>query len=58
MSPAAALYQVARVARARHLDPGALRRLVLSQIEPPQWGMFGEPRVNVLRLNLSLDRAH
>ncbi len=58
VSPAAALYQVARVARARHLDPDLIRRLVLSRIEPPQWGMFGEPRVNVLLLNLSLDRAH
>jgi K+-transporting ATPase ATPase C chain len=58
ISPAAALYQVPRVARARHLDPGQLRRLVLSRIEEPQWGVFGEPRINVLMLNLSLDRAH
>lgn len=58
ISPAAALYQVSRVAHARHLDPDRVRRLVLTQIEPPQWGMLGEPRVNVLMLNLSLDRAH
>jgi K+-transporting ATPase ATPase C chain len=57
ISPAAALYQVARVARARNLDPAALGRLVLDQTEAPQWGIFGEARVNVLMLNLELDRA-
>jgi potassium-transporting ATPase KdpC subunit len=57
VSPAAALYQVTRVARTRHLDEVLLRRLVLSQVEAPQWGIFGEPRVNVLLLNLALDRA-
>jgi potassium-transporting ATPase KdpC subunit len=55
--PAAALYQVTRVARARNLDPVRLQRLVLSMVEPPQWGLFGEARVNVLMLNLALDRA-
>jgi K+-transporting ATPase ATPase C chain len=57
VSPAAALYQVGRVARARHMDAGKVRELVLSHVEPPQWGIFGEARVNVLLLNLSLDRA-
>ncbi len=57
ISPAAALYQVARVARARNLDPAALNRRVLDQTEAPQWGIFGEARVNVLMLNLELDRA-
>jgi len=57
ISPAAALYQVARVARARHLDPAVLRRLVLEHVEAPQLGIFGEARVNVLMLNLGLDRA-
>jgi len=57
ISPAAALYQVTRVARARHLDPILLRRLVTQHIEAPQWGIFGEARVNVLMLNLALDRA-
>jgi K+-transporting ATPase ATPase C chain len=57
ITPAAALYQVERVARARNLEPAALRRRVLAQVEPPQWGVFGEARVNVLRLNLALDHA-
>jgi K+-transporting ATPase ATPase C chain len=57
ITPAAALYQVTRVARARHLDPQKLRELVLAQIKGPQWGVFGESRVNVLALNLKLDRA-
>ena len=57
VSPAAALYQVARVARERHLDAAAVGKLVLSQVEAPQWGIFGEARVNVLLLNLTLDRA-
>jgi K+-transporting ATPase ATPase C chain len=57
ITPAAAFYQLNRVARARGMDPGALRRLVQQQIRGPQWGIFGEPRVNVLMLNLSLDRA-
>jgi K+-transporting ATPase ATPase C chain len=57
VSPAAALYQVTRVARARHLDTDQVRHLILSQVEPPQWGFLGEARVNVLLLNLSLDRA-
>jgi K+-transporting ATPase ATPase C chain len=57
ISPAAALYQVPRIARIRHLDAAKVRRLVLAQVEPPQWGLFGESRVNVLMLNLALDRA-
>ncbi len=57
ISPAAAFYQVVRIARARGLDPGRLRGLVTAQIEPPQWGIFGEARVNVLMLNVNLDLA-
>jgi K+-transporting ATPase ATPase C chain len=57
VSPAAALYQVGRVARARHMDAGKVREIVLAHVEAPQWGILGEARVNVLLLNLSLDRA-
>ena len=57
VSPAAALYQVGRVARARHLDADKVRQLVMDHVEAPQWGIFGEARVNVLLLNLDLDRA-
>jgi K+-transporting ATPase ATPase C chain len=57
ISPAAAFYQVTRVARERHLNPVKLRQLVLEHVEAPQWRIFGEPRVNVLMLNLALDRA-
>lgn len=57
ITPAAALYQVSRVARLRHLDPVKLRELVLARVKGPQWGIFGESRVNVLMLNLSVDRA-
>jgi K+-transporting ATPase ATPase C chain len=58
ISPAAALYQVNRVAAARHLNAELLRTEVLAAVEGPQWGLFGEPRVNVLRLNLALDSRH
>jgi len=57
VSPAAALYQVGRVARARHMGADKVRQLVLDRVEAPQWGIFGEARVNVLLLNLDLDRA-
>ncbi len=55
ISPAAAEYQVARVAQARGLAPETVRNLVAKQTEDRQWGIFGEPRVNVLELNLALD---
>jgi K+-transporting ATPase ATPase C chain len=58
ISPEAALYQVARVAKARAMDPAhtaALQALVESSIEGPDWGLFGQSRVNVLNLNLALD---
>jgi K+-transporting ATPase ATPase C chain len=57
VSPAAALYQVTRIARARHLDAVKVRQFVLDHVETPQWWIFGEARVNVLLLNLALDRA-
>jgi potassium-transporting ATPase KdpC subunit len=57
ISPAAAMYQVTRVAPARGIDPMRLRQFVLAHVETPQWGIFGEARINVLLLNLDLDRA-
>lgn len=55
ISIAAADYQAARVARARNLSTEAVRNLIPKCTEPRQLGLLGEPRVNVLRLNLSLD---
>jgi K+-transporting ATPase ATPase C chain len=55
ISPANAALQVARVARARGLTPAAVQAVVAAQTEGRQFGVLGEPRVNVLRLNLALD---
>ncbi len=55
ISPTAAEYQIARVARLRNIAPEALRKLVAEHTEGRQFGILGEPRVNVLQLNLALD---
>jgi potassium-transporting ATPase KdpC subunit len=57
ISPAAAEVQVARVAGARHISIDAVLQLVAASTEGRQFGVLGEPRVNVLKLNLALDRA-
>lgn len=58
ISPEAAAYQVGRVARQRHLAETELTALVGKYTEGRQWGIFGEPRVNVLELNLALEARH
>ncbi len=57
ISPASAEVQVARVATARGVSADTIRQLVAAHTEGRQYGLFGEPRVNVLELNLALDQA-
>lgn len=56
ISPAGAMYQIQRVAKARHLQENVLMDFVVSQIQNRTLGILGEPRVNVLKLNLALDQ--
>jgi K+-transporting ATPase ATPase C chain len=57
ITPAAAEYQVERIAQVRAMTPDAVRQLVADATEGRTFGVLGEPRVNVLRLNLALDAA-
>jgi potassium-transporting ATPase KdpC subunit len=56
ITPAGANFQVARIARERHLPEATIRQLIERHTEGRQFGFLGEPRVNVLELNLDLDR--
>lgn len=56
VSPAAARFQILRIARARGLSPAAVAAVVERHVEGRTWGILGEPRVNVLLTNLALDR--
>jgi len=56
ISPESAQIQVARVAQARHLDPKVVEELLQKHIEPVQFGVLGQARVNVLELNIALDQ--
>lgn len=55
VSPAAALYQVPRISRERRLPEAMIHQLVMNRIKPRQFGLLGEPSVNVLSLNITLD---
>jgi K+-transporting ATPase ATPase C chain len=56
LSPTAALWQVPRIARARQLDPERVRAVIESRAQGRDLGVLGEPRVNVLAVNLALDQ--
>ena len=57
ISPASAEAQVARIAKARGVTPDRIAELVAKHTDGRQWGIFGEPRVNVLLLNIDLDQS-
>ncbi|PPD46778.1 MAG: potassium-transporting ATPase subunit C [Methylotenera sp.] len=56
ISPAAAAYQASRVAKVRGVNATSVQALINDNTEGRQWGIFGEPRVNVLKLNIALDK--
>ena len=56
ISPAAALYQANRVAKARGLSADTVQAAIIANTKDRQWGVFGEPRVNVVTLNIALDK--
>jgi len=58
ITPAAATFQIRRVALERKVAEGEISKLVLTHITNRQWGFLGEPRVNVLELNLALDERY
>jgi K+-transporting ATPase ATPase C chain len=57
ISPEGAYYQAPRIAKARGVSLSAVEATIARRVEPPTWGILGSPRVNVLALNLDLDRA-
>lgn len=57
ITPAAALYQAPRIAQERHMAEAAVESLITQHIQPRQFGLLGEPRVNVLALNLALSQT-
>lgn len=58
ISPAAAYYQAPRVAKARKMSVSSVDGIIARHVKQRTWGILGNPRVNVLELNLALDRAH
>ncbi len=58
ISPAAALYQAGRVARARNVPVADVERLIAAHRRDPLLGIFGEAQINVLELNMALDQVH
>jgi len=57
LTPVGALWQVPRIAKARNVDPERVRQVIEANVEGRTFGLLGEPRVNVLRVNLALDRT-